>query len=647
VILIGTPVGNQVPAAFDRAWTFSAVLFACVAAGSLAVGRRRPAAEPTDEALSTGAAAPRPLPRRPRPAPDAVRPAPYAAGEQSAADFLAEVPIFAGLDEELRASLAENAATVTVPAGSWLFRQGDAGDCLYIVRFGRLDVVREDPGAEPEPFRELRRGDVVGELALLSGRPRVASVRARRDSELLRVDRTDFDNLLVTSGPFARQLVHSLGDLLGKSRGAEPAPPAPPSTIAVVPAAVDAPAERFGAVLVEELGRLGPVACLRREDFVGARSNGDDPAVAFARLLERCERANGRVVLLAAAPEGDEWTEACLRQADHVVVVVGRSVPEPGPALAAARGAEVAVCGPPFADDVGPLARALDPRASYRVRLDAGLQASAASVARRLTGRSVGLVLSGGGARALGHVGVIEELLAAGVAIDRVAGSSLGAFLGAMLAAGMDADEIDARCYEEWVRHNPLGDYRFPRVSLIRGERMRAMLERTLPGHIEALTRPFWCVSADLLSGELVVHRHGPLATAVGASMCLPVLGPPVVYGNRLLVDGGVLDNLPVSVMAADAEGPIIASKANDSEAFMPDPNKPLTPPLLTETLYRLILLGAKDTVESARRHATIVVTPDYEGVGMLEFHMLDRMRESGRRAARIALEDAPAEIFG
>jgi NTE family protein len=154
-------------------------------------------------------------------------------------------------------------------------------------------------------------------------------------------------------------------------------------------------------------------------------------------------------------------------------------------------------------------------------------------------------------------------------------------------------------------------------------------------------------VSTDLLSGELVVHRHGALATAVGASMCLPVLGPPVVHGNRLLVDGGVLDNLPVTMMAAEAEGPIIASKANDSEAFMPDPNEPLEPPLLTETLYRLILLGARDTVAAARKHAALVVTPDYEGVGMLEFHMLDRMRESGRRAARSALEDAPAEIFG
>ena len=154
-------------------------------------------------------------------------------------------------------------------------------------------------------------------------------------------------------------------------------------------------------------------------------------------------------------------------------------------------------------------------------------------------------------------------------------------------------------------------------------------------------------MSADLLTGELVVHRHGPLTTAVGASMCLPGLGPPVVFGNRLLVDGGVLDNLPVTVMAADAEGPIIASKANDSEAFMPDPNQPLAPPLLPETLYRLILLGARDTVEAARTHAAVVVTPDYEGVGMLEFHMLDHMREQGRRAAAAALESAPAEIFG
>ena len=81
-------------------------------------------------------------------------------------------------------------------------------------------------------------------------------------------------------------------------------------------------------------------------------------------------------------------------------------------------------------------------------------------MARRLSGRSVGVVLSGGGARAFSHIGVLEELVAAGVEIDRVAGVSMGAFIGAMFALGMDAEEIDARCYEEWVRRRPLSTTR-------------------------------------------------------------------------------------------------------------------------------------------------------------------------------------------
>lgn len=649
VVLIGTPSGDEVPAAFDRAWTFSAVLFGCVAVGALWIGwRPPPLGDANGEAVRDDASPARPAVRRP----PAIRAAGRAASAghasvQTAADFLAEASIFANLDDELRASLAREATSVALTAGSWLCHEGDPADCLYVVRSGRLEVLRESPDGEPGPIRELRRGDVVGELALLSGSTRSASVRARRDSELLRLDRAAFDNLLATSQPFARQLVQRLGSLLEHSRGVQREAPPLPATIAVVPAAADAPAEQLGELLADELAGLGPVARLRRSHFDAARAGGEEPAVAFARLLERCERSHGRVVLLASAPAGDEWTDACLRQADRVLVVVGRSAPEPRAALAAVRGAEVVLCGPPFSAEARAFVRALDARTAHRVLPGGDMRATATAIARRMAGRSVGLVLSGGGARALGHVGVIEELAASGVVIDRVAGASLGAFIGAMLAAGMDADEIDARCYEEWVRRSPLADYRFPRVSLIRGERVRAMLERTFPGNIEELLLPFWCVSTDLLSGELVVHRHGSLVTAVGGSMCLPILGPPVVSGRRLLVDGGVLDNLPVTVMAAEAEGPIIASKANDSDAFMPDPDKPLEPPLLVETLYRLILLGARDTVESARRHASVVITPDYEGVGMLEFHMLDRMREAGRRAARAALEEAPPEIFG
>lgn len=173
------------------------------------------------------------------------------------------------------------------------------------------------------------------------------------------------------------------------------------------------------------------------------------------------------------------------------------------------------------------------------------------------------------------------------------------------------------------------------------------MLERNLPARVEELWRPFFCVTTDLLSGELVTHRHGDLRLAVAASMCLPGLAPPVVMGGRLLVDGGVLDNLPVAGMAAMSEGPIIASKVNNSEAFAPDPDAPLTSPAIPETLYRLILLGAHDTVAAARTHAALVITPDNSDVGMLEFHMLDRMREAGRRATVEALERDGAALLG
>ena len=610
VVALGTPTGAEVPGAFDRAWTVSAVLFALVGVASLAFGRRvtRPVLAPSERA-------PSPAGRAPGGDGDVAAGEPWRSPDVDAQDPLAETSVLGQLDPARRRALAAEADRVVLAAGEWLFHQGDAPDGLYVVLSGRLQVMRED-GDGAEPLRELGRGAVLGELALLSGGARTAGVRARRDSELLRLALATFDEL-VAEPAVARRLLAAIGAQLERSRGEGLPEPAPPAMIAVVAAGADAPAP---AVFDGLAAAIPTAARLRRGDV-----DHTDRSAALARALDRAERAHGRVLLLATAPPGDPWTDACIRQADRVVLVVRSTAPDPRRAPA---GADVLLCGPAF--DVGDIA----PRTVHRA--DAR---HVTALARRLTGESVGLVLSGGGARAFGHIGVLQELEAAGVTVDRVAGASLGALIAAMHAAGMDADEIDARCYEEWVRRNPLGDYRVPRVSLIRGQRVLKMLERTLPARVEELWRPFLCVTTDLMSGELVIHRHGDLRRAVGASMCLPGLAPPVVMGRRLLVDGGVLDNLPVGALAALAEGPIIASKLNNSEAFAPDPDAPLQPPQLTETLYRLILLGAEDTAAVAGRHATLVITPDSTDVGMLEFHMLDRMREAGRRAAAAALE--------
>jgi NTE family protein len=218
--------------------------------------------------------------------------------------------------------------------------------------------------------------------------------------------------------------------------------------------------------------------------------------------------------------------------------------------------------------------------------------------------------------------------------IDRVGGTSMGAYVGAMLAQGMDAAQIDARCHEEWVRRSPLSDYGLPRHALLRGARLRAMLDRTLEGRIEDLPRSFYCTATDVIANELLVDRRGEIADAV-------------IRGDRLLFDGAVLDGLPVSIMAADAEGPIIACDVTERGLREHEPGEAPRMPTLMNTLANLAFLATTDTVEQAGRHAELMITPSHESVGALEFHMLDSLRESGRRATLTALEGAPASIFG
>jgi predicted acylesterase/phospholipase RssA len=260
-------------------------------------------------------------------------------------------------------------------------------------------------------------------------------------------------------------------------------------------------------------------------------------------------------------------------------------------------------------------------------------------LARRLAGRSVGLVLSSGGARGLAHVGVLEELSRSGLEIDRVGGCSMGAYIGGMLAMGMDPSEIYDRCRREFVARSPLGDYTVPAHSILRGERARAMLTRTFGDiTIEELPREFFCVSCDLFSGEQVVHRTGSLRAAVEASMCLPGVFPPRPRNGMLLVDGGVLDSLPVEAMAATAEGPVIA--VDVGRRFQPPPprrlrrGRPALPPL-KETLARSIVLGSIDAANRARSRADVVIEPETGDCGMLEFSRLDDMVAAGREAAR------------
>jgi NTE family protein len=640
VALVGQPSGADIEPAFERAWLFSTICFALVAAGALALGRPRTVA--AEENLEATVAVPSPAVPDPAPMqrrqPRAERAKP-AAGPRSIPEFLADVPLFAGLGETEREDLAARTTTVSAPAGSWLFRQGDDADALYIVRSGRLEVVDETPGAEARVLREMARGSVLGELALIGDSARTASVRVRRDAHLLRIARADFESVMAESASVSQSLLQTLAQWLTSGR-AFGTTQETPTTIAVVSLDPAAAAAQIDHALAEALDRLGAAHLVPEGGEAGARDGH-----ALSELLDRLELDFRHVVLAAGTlAGGGSWTDACLRQADRVLLVVADPAAPRGAALP--RGCDLMLLCPPTAPGTAALLDEVQPRALHRVQSGERSGEDIAAAARRIAGRAVGLVLSGGGARCFTQIGVIEELRAAGIRIDRIAGTSMGAFIGALLAQGMDVTEIDARCYEEWVRHNPLGDYRLPRVSLIRGERARAMLERNLPGQIEDLARPYFCVSVDIVSGQVVQHRRGLLSRSVGASMALPILAPPVIQQGRILLDGGLMDNLPTEAMAADREGPIIAVDCSDPAARAVDPSVEPPVPMLMETIFRVMQLSESDS-ERRSSFADVLIRPDYDGVGILEFHMLDRMRDSGRRAALEALSKAPATVFG
>ncbi|HWF25714.1 MAG TPA: patatin-like phospholipase family protein [Solirubrobacteraceae bacterium] len=562
-------------------------------------------------------------------------------------ELIRSVRVLADLEESLLARMAAEVEVVSIDAGEWLFRAGDEARTAYVIASGRFEVVAEAP--EEPVIAVLRRGSVIGELALLRGGTRSASVRARRDSSLISLNREQFAALLHDSPAFGLELTRSLAEDLARSSGPA-ATPARTHTLAVVPLDAGARATDAAAALSTELARHGSATWIRTAPGEDARE--------WHTWLARAEAEHDHVVLVAGGGEG--WTSFCLQEADLIVAITSGNARAAGSRkLSALSACELVVVDADADDEL--IARSR-PRMVRSVRGAAGLGRVMSELGRRIAGRSVGVVLSGGGARAFAHVGVIEELWRSGVRIDRIAGVSLGAIVAAMAARGDTPEEICEGCVRNFVRQNPTSDYTIPLVSLIRGRKTARLLAQEFAGaRIESMALPFFCTSTDLLRRQPVFHRTGPVAPAVLASLSIPGVLPPTRSGDgRLLVDGGVLDNLPVRAMAETAEGPVIAvdvtgvavgegirSRATDSSWLRMALRRAITGteaplPSLPETVVRCMTLASADTVSAARRHADFVITPEVSGIGLLDWRRLEDMRRAGIAATHRALVEHP-----
>ena len=607
-----------------------------------------------------------------------------AAGSQSSWDDTCSPgeSLLEQLPDATRETLSAASTPVTLHAGRWLFRAGDPADAMYVVRTGRLEVVREGPtDRTTEVLEVMGPGAALGELGLLTGSTRSASVRARRDSHLLRLGAREFEGLMNREASLAPAVARVLGRMLisgNQPRSRQPRP----AVIALVPLQ---PGPHIGPLAGHMTSALETIVGRRRVASVSADDvpqderdsrHPADPDSSFAQLLSRLEREYDTVVLqadiLAQDPRRpDAWTGFCLRTADRVVLVADPreatlQTPEELQSLTSLTTAERDLC---FLDvgAEGAVARWLEALRAHRHHfVRAGRDGVAADdvgrMVRRLTGCSVGAVFSGGGARGFAHLGALDALRKAGIPVDRVGGCSMGAAMAALVAQNRSHEEMLAMCRRYFIESRPLSDYTIPRTALLEGRKLRTSLREGLgSASIETLPLDFFCVSADLIGADAMVHRSGTLWTAVLASLSIPGLLPPVSMDGRLLVDGGVLNNLPIDVMADTDEGPVIAvdvmreftgegarrssrfRRRRGRRASVPsaESSQHTRLPPVAETLTRATVLSSWRQAEANRGRAAMVISVPTDRTGLLAFDRLDDLVDAGRRATERAMDSS------
>ncbi|MEO7168483.1 MAG: patatin-like phospholipase family protein [Chthoniobacterales bacterium] len=562
--------------------------------------------------------------------------------------------------------------------GEVLFHEGEPSDSLYIVVSGRLQASVGANG-ESQVVGEIGRGESVGEMGAFTNEPRRATVRALRDSLLARIELKTFHKMLVACPELTLNLNRVIIERLQR-RNLSEKPAHNLVNLAVVPIGDGVGAGALLNDLVAELQAQGQRALHLTSAMIDAIAGRPRAAQTtetdqqahrwLIRYLDELEREYSLIFYEADATI-TPWTLRCLRQCDEVLLL--------GDAGAPADLSEVEARCLNGAEPVTPARQTLllrhrdggrwasgtpaflakRPKVYRHFHLRAGQRSDLARLGRFLGGRAVGLVLAGGGARGLAHIGVFRALEEAGIAIDAFGGTSIGS----VLAAGMACDWRWKKLFEtnrrEFLR-NPTSDLNFlPIVSLLTGRKLDRILAAGTEGaSIEELWQPFFCVSSSYTRAREVVHTRGELKCALLASMAIPGIFPPVLHGNELLVDGGLFNNLPVDVMARSGVRHIIAvdlrPKGNATEAikfesmprrrdllrdlFRPKAQRRFAVPSMVTAMIAASMLNSQQKTAQLIGDVDLLLNPDVEDFGLLEWRSHDKIVERGYAHAREVL---------
>jgi NTE family protein len=516
-----------------------------------------------------------------------------------------------------------------------LCRQGDAGDSLYLIMDGLVEIWLEQDGAR-RLIARLRPGDAVGEMSLLTGEPRAASVVAAVPTEILELDAKTFAGVLAEHPVVLRNVALMLIErqklaneqiLLRRERGEALALVMGERSAGLADQGIAA-AERVAPREVAVIDMTGKIRC-------ASPSIAADRAADVLTALDRMLAAQRTVIVAVDHRQPD--LPIMLRELDRAVCL-----------LADAEARRLRACiekGHATTEWI-----LIGERASCTLRGRAPLRRVALPASerdRRWLGRhlsrtKLGLALGAGGAKSYAHVGALAVLEGAGYEVDCVSGASFGAIVGSCIAMGMDASQV-RRQLDHLLSLDVCGPYfRLVTAAKVDGPQVFECALSELAGErtLESLSLPLGILTADLNAQLPHAFVEGPLAEALYAALAIPGLAPPYQLGNCRLIDGVTISPVPVQLarqLGADITVAVNLMSRDHLDAWpresRPDPAPGRQPHHLDPVVETIIMLQTDTSMRNADE-ADLSITPRFGPSSWRDIHLAKLFEAAGRDAA-------------
>lgn len=567
---------------------------------------------------------------------------------------LRNVPIFSQLDETKITKIASICTTQILNRGEQLIAQGESANNFFIVVQGKFRVVSGDA-----PIDEIAPGEPIGEMAFFSGGNRSASVYAARQSEVIVVTRENYDQLVKDVPDLPGEIISVLAKRLIKAK-ARPIQlqPRVGTIMGIFPAADDVLDDRFIEQLEHLFADQSQWRLLKSEDIPNPHK--------IPEWIRSQEAASRRLVLLCRSPDKErDWADAIVETSDIGVIVADLS--KDGGQVRGVSDFERRLYDTSLTTNLHlVLVRdrhdtSLRNTAQWLSGRPVGLHHHVAldqprdleRLSRFLTGDALGLIFCGGGALGTAHLGMTKALLEHGFVFDMVGGTSMGAAIGGAYAMGLSPDEILDVCDDLFVRRRAMKRLTAPSYSIIDHRFFDEQLKDYYNGfEIEDLPLSFYAVATSLTHNDLSVQRHGSLWKAVRASCAIPGVFPPMITEDgEVLIDGALIDNVPLEAMRALKPGRNVVMNIRRSPQWRVHTNYDALPgrtgalkklllgkgvrfPRLSSILTRSMIVNSERRIARTDPGQDIIMeTQSLAGMGFLEW-------EKGRRQFERAYDD-------